>query len=100
VDYSEKQDVFAFGVIMHEMFFNSSLFTLDAKGYRRLYRRKDITERIFLSPERLHLYGEGVVMEVIMFTIGRCLDPDPDRRPKFDWLGVLLKLLLNYFNAR
>jgi hypothetical protein len=39
-------------------------------------------------------------MAVLMFAIGRCLDPDPSHRPKFDWLGVLLKMLLGYFSRR
>ena len=85
---------------MHEIFFDSSLFVLDNAGYRRIYRYKDIAKFILLAPERLQLYGEELIMAVLMYTIGRSLDPHPERRPEFDWIGVLLKLLLNYLNTR
>ncbi len=39
-------------------------------------------------------------MSILMLAIGRCLDSDGGRRPKLDWLGVLLKMLLGYFNTR
>jgi hypothetical protein len=27
--------------------------------------------------------------------IARCLEPNPVDRPKFDWIGITLKLILN-----
>ena len=49
-EYSEKQDVFSFGLIMYELFFETPLFTQTIHKMHELYRKGDPVSAVFLAP--------------------------------------------------
>lgn len=50
MEYTEKQDAFAFGMIMYEVFFNCRPFNLSIQKYKEVYYEKKISERLFVTP--------------------------------------------------
>ena len=34
---------------------------------------------------------------MISYLIVSCLDPDPKKRPRIEWIGIALKLMLNSY---
>lgn len=48
--FSEKQDSFAFGMIIYEAFFDSKMFNFNIQKYREVYSTKTVTQRLLFSP--------------------------------------------------
>jgi hypothetical protein len=46
---------------------------------------------MFYAPEELATFGDGDIFPALQLAIGRCLDPDPERRPSLDWLCLFLR---------
>ncbi len=89
--------MFAFGIIMYEVIFNVKPFSLSHAMSADVYLRREMLSRTFLAHERCADYGEEVMVSTLTWIMLRCLEPDPARRPKFDWIGVILKLALNSY---
>lgn len=49
---------------------------------------------MFEVPESLINSGDFSRIQFLLFTVDRCLDPIPENRPNFDWIGNLLKITL------
>jgi hypothetical protein len=54
---------------------------------------------VFYAVERNELFGDDLLLSVIGFLIIRCLDADPERRPRVEWIGIILKLMLNSYGS-
>ena len=63
--------------------------------YRAVYGEEIVEDRIFDSGERVEDYGPGRLMHALLHLSLRCIDPNPDRRPRFVWIGAILKIALN-----
>ena len=50
---------------------------------------------MFLSPERGVAYGEELVSGMLMQLMVRCMDGDPGGRPRAEWIGIALRLMIN-----
>jgi hypothetical protein len=51
-------------------------------------------------PLAIKSYAHALCLDRSSLQLPACYPPDPARRPRFDWLGVLLKMLLAYFSTR
>jgi hypothetical protein len=49
-----------------------------------------------VCPERLEAYGDDIFMSTILLIIQRCVGESSDR-PRFEWINIILKLMLNSF---
>lgn len=58
LEYSEKQDIFSFGIMMSEIFFDTRVFTLSDAGIRDSYARRTYPSLFYFVPERAEAYGE------------------------------------------
>lgn len=50
--FSEKQDVFAFGMIIYEVIFNCKPFNFNMKKCKEIYLNRHIQDRVFTIPEK------------------------------------------------
>ena len=94
--FSEKHDVFSFGVMMAELVFNCRLFSLSAEKFKEVYRNGEVLDRYFFASEKIECFGDHKVIMPLALIVQRCMDPDPRKRPKFDWIAVSLKLILDH----
>jgi hypothetical protein len=84
-------------MVMSEILFNAKVFNLSQTRFKEVYSRKEILERFLFSPERLGHFGDERVVSTLSYIIIRCLDEDPNQRPRLDWIAVSLKLILGAF---
>jgi hypothetical protein len=47
IEFSQKQDVFAFGFIMREVLFSNQPFQLNHQKHREVYYNRAVRDRIF-----------------------------------------------------
>ena len=80
---------------MAETMFNCRLFSFSQDKFKEIYRNKEVLDRYFFGSEKIESFGDSKVILSLAYIIQRCLDPDPRRRPKLDWIAVSLKLILN-----
>ena len=52
---------------------------------------------MFFAAEKLIDLGIDSIYSTLMQIIIRCIDPNPRRRPRFDWIGITLKIILNFY---
>lgn len=84
---------------MAELLFNDKVYNFSHNKFREVYSKGDTLQRFFFNGERLTIYGDYRVVAYLAHIVGRCLDPDPEVRPKLDWIAVTLKLILNSCTA-
>lgn len=80
---------------MYEMLFNNRFLSMSEARYRAVYGEEIVKDRVFDSGERVEDYGPGRLMHALLHLSLRCIDPNPDRRPRFVWIGAILKIALN-----
>lgn len=64
-----------------------------------IYSKETPIMRVFYAVERNELFGDDLLASIIGFLIIRCLDADPERRPRVEWIGIILKLMLNSYGS-
>lgn len=79
---------------MAEILFNCKVFNFTQAKFKEVYGAEDILQRFLLSPERLDCFGDRRVVLALGQIMVQCLDKDPIRRPKLDWVAISLKLIL------
>lgn len=82
-----------------ELLFNDKVYNFSNNKFREVYSKAETMERFFLNCEHLTTFGDYRVILHLLHMVVRCLDPDPSRRPKLDWIAVTLKLILNLCTA-
>ena len=94
--YSQKQDIFAFGHLLFETVFGRKLVGGSLPRYEQLYSWGDVRRVIMKCTEGLELAEASVWGRVLLVLALKCLDPDPVRRPQLDWLGIMLRRILDH----
>ena len=87
--------MFAFGCILFQVVFSQKIFHCSNHVLQQLYARREFLERFSIAYERLEAYGDYLAVSSLTNLIIRCLDPKPERRPSFDWIGIILHIILN-----
>lgn len=49
-EYSEKQDAFAFGLILASVFFNNRVFEMSSQAYKEVYSSGSQMQRFLMCP--------------------------------------------------
>lgn len=96
---STRHDIFAFGMIIYEMIFDT--YPLE---YRRAKLKtleshyKKQTIKILLDVHFFRENGPAALMEVLLTVVEKCTDniylglsPTPDKRPYIDWLVIFFR---------
>lgn len=95
LELTEKQDVFAFGMIMYELLFNGPAMQIPSDKLKKVYYEREVYKSVMFNYEKAASYGRDPIISTLLAIIMRCLHPEPSFRPQFDWIGVSLKLILN-----
>ncbi len=80
---------------MYEMLFNNRFLSMSEARYRAVYGEGIVKDRIFEGGERVEDFGPGKLMHALLHLTLRCIDPNPECRPRFVWIGAILKIALN-----
>lgn len=78
-----------------ELFFGSRVLYLSPSKFQQVWTKREVLQRVFYAAERGAAFGEDLVVSTLGQLIVRCLDPDPEGRPRVEWIGITLRLLLN-----
>jgi serine/threonine protein kinase len=85
-------------VIAYEILYGKFPFFLyNEKTHSEIYKYKEYTNHWFYTPEELKNYGDSSVFPLLQLIFGRCLDPDPGRRPQLDWLCLMLRECIDFY---
>ena len=96
-DYTEKQDVFAVGIILFEVIFGKDPITLQTVDFQRVYTENEILDRVYVSMEEALEFGPEPLISTLGKVIVQCLHPEPSHRPTLFWLMVILKKMLRSY---
>jgi hypothetical protein len=75
--------------------FKSRVLSLSPLKFQQVYSRREVPSRLFLSAERGTAYGEELLSETLLQLMVRCMDVDPGGRPRVEWIGIALRLMIN-----
>lgn len=77
------------------MVFGTRVLDLNIPRYQHVYSRKEVLSRVFYAPERATVYGDDLVLSMLVMMMIRCMDMDPEARPRMEWIGIALRLMLS-----
>ena len=74
---TERQDVFALGMIIHEVIFKCKPFIFSPKKCKEVYLNRNISDRFFVVREKLDDYEIYHIISVILNNVDKFLNVDP-----------------------
>jgi hypothetical protein len=83
------------GFILSELFFGTRVFNLSPNAFQQVWTKREVLQRVFYAAERGTAFGEELVVSTLGQLMVRCMDPDPEARPRVEWIGIALRLMLN-----
>lgn len=75
IQFNQSQDVYAFGIILSQILFKSSIFNLSTSKFQQIYLRNETISRHFVLPQNNITFGQENLISILMFVISRCIDP-------------------------
>lgn len=92
-NFTVKQDVFSFGIILFKTLFGNLPFEPTSK-LKLAYKDKSYNQKLFLCIESLNYTWMEAPIILLLSIFIRCKSVDPLARPYPTWLRVLLKLII------
>lgn len=74
MEFTPKQDVYAFGMIMYEVVFGIRMTQASPEKCKQIYVQRETKERVFQVPERLEDRGDWFILSSLRFIIDKCTD--------------------------
>lgn len=71
------------------------MLDLKVPRFQHVYSRKEVLSRVFFAAERATAYGDELVLSMLGMMMVRCMDMDPEARPRTEWIGIALRLMLS-----
>lgn len=92
--YTEKNDIFSFGVMFYEIIFDTFPVEIMRKGKEAYMTEENYMKFYALAPEKCKYYCLPKVMQILYQLCLRCLSPQASQRPVIDWIVVILREIL------
>lgn len=74
MEFTPKQDVYAFGMIMYEVVFGIRMTQASPEKCKQIYVQRETKERDFQVPERLEDRGDWFIFSSLRFIIDKCTE--------------------------
>jgi hypothetical protein len=104
IQYNDKMDVYAFGVMLCEMVFQEKIYDIsvniiDEDGNDFSYGRdqlKKLTYKTKLSEKNAQICGPKHVMKLVRLIVLMCIDSNPEYRPTIFAITQMMNLIHHY----
>jgi serine/threonine protein kinase len=92
--FTEKIDIFGFGVMLYEIVFDVFPVEVTRKGKEVYLTDENYLKFYSMAPEKCKYYCLPRMMQLLYHLCLRCLSPHPAHRPVIDWVVAIIREVL------
>lgn len=62
---------------------------------QQVYSKGEVLNRVLYAAERSTAYGDEIMLSMLGLIMLRCMEANPEVRPRVEWIAIALRIMLN-----